>query len=62
MEGWCIAISQDSPGGIPAFSPVRQLSDHEHRRLESVLVTLSETLGRTTWHVLQQNYDAFRGI
>ena len=62
MEGWCIAISQENDDGIPAFSSVRQLSDDQHRRLESVLLTLSDTLGRTTWHVLRQNYDAFRAI
>lgn len=62
MEGWYIAISQENDDGIPAFSSVRQLSDDQHRRLESVLLTLSDTLGRTTWHVLQQNYDAFRAI
>ena len=59
MESWCIAISQGTPEGTPTFSPVRQLSDDEHRRLESVIRTLCGTLGRTAWHALQQNHHAF---
>lgn len=59
MEGWCIAIAQETPEGPPTFSSVRPLSDDEHRRLESVIRTLCEKLGRTSWHVLQQNHHAF---
>ena len=62
MDGWCIAIAQETPDGTPTFSSVRQLSDDEHRRLESVILTMCGTLGRTSWHVLQQNFLAFCAI
>lgn len=59
MSEWHIATEQTGQDGTPAFVAERRLSNDEHERLLSAHRTLSDTLGRTAWRILQRNYLSF---
>ena len=60
MNDWWIGTAQENSDGTPRFTGVRGLSDDEHERLTSTLVTLRNILGRTAWRVLQSNFVSFK--